>query len=150
MSNIILKVRQYEEPAPGQDSRTRLEISQRTTSGLPGTSEDFILDWSDVPHDDHIFGKTIGRSRYIRGSRAANGKLYPNIDSQVQINDDIVEKFLKGEILEDKSECEGFLVEEPGNDNNGLAAMAGEGVWVHLFIRSQDSKWQAEQVSKDI
>lgn len=144
LSEISLKVHQFEEKHETK-SRTRVTISQRTSSGLPGTTEDRVLDWSENIQVDHVFGKSVGQARWIRGSRSADGKTYPNIDLQLQTDAEAVKKFLRGEILDDESVATGFLVEEPKNDNSSIES-EGEGLWVHLFIQSHNGGWKAEQV----
>jgi hypothetical protein len=75
---------------------------------------------------------------------ASEGKSRPELEIQTTIEDPNIAKFLRGEIDEDGKPCEGFLVEVPKKDVLGLNGQ--EGLWTHVVIRSQDSKWTAEQV----
>jgi hypothetical protein len=42
-----------------------IDIEQTTTGGLQGTTELRTLDWEQREHEDHIFGKLQGRTRFI-------------------------------------------------------------------------------------
>lgn len=101
------------------------------------------MTWTEREHKDHIFGTVVGRSRFFRGSKGADGKVRPDVDVQTNVQDEKVRKFLRGEILADGTEVEGFLVEEPTGDDLG----EGEGLWLQSFVRSVDGGWTAEQVS---
>lgn len=101
------------------------------------------MNWTEREHKDHIFGTVVGKSRFFRGSKGADGKVRPNVDVQTNVQDEKVRRFLRGEILADGTEVEGFLVEEPTGDDLG----EGEGLWLQSFVRNVDSGWTAEQVS---
>ena len=58
MSIITLYVRHYK----GDDGVERIDIDQ-TLTGIPGTSENRILDWTFREHDDYLFGSVLGKSR---------------------------------------------------------------------------------------
>lgn len=128
---------------------THIDIDQVTTGGLRGTSEKRVSDWKNREHSDHIFGNVIGQSRFVRGSADAAGKVRPNLEVLTQIggngvDDETVRKFLRGEILTDGEECEGFLVEADPADEVG----AGEGLFFQSWVVNQDPGygWTAEQV----
>lgn len=113
----------------------RIDIDQTTSSGMPGATENRVLDWSEQYQDDHIFGKCNAQTRLIKGIER-NGKIVPDIEVQTRVTDAKISNFLAGLTLEDGSEhaSDGFLVEE-------------EGIWVQLFVRNVDKGWTAEQVS---
>ncbi|KAI0286924.1 hypothetical protein BGY98DRAFT_1104985 [Russula aff. rugulosa BPL654] len=46
----------------GDDGVERIDIDQ-TLTGIPGTSENRILDWTFREHDDYLFGSVLGKSR---------------------------------------------------------------------------------------
>jgi hypothetical protein len=58
LSTITLYVRHYK----GDDDIERIDIDQ-TLTGIPGTSENRILDWKLKEHDDYLFGPVVGKSR---------------------------------------------------------------------------------------
>jgi hypothetical protein len=58
MSIITLYVRHHK----GDDGVERIDIDQ-TLTGIPGTSENRILDWTFREHDDYLFGPVVGKSR---------------------------------------------------------------------------------------
>ena len=73
----------------------------------------------------------------------------PALEVQTEIKDEKIARFLRGEILGDGTEVEGFLVEDPKDLDAvsvGGAAAEGQGLWLQNFVRNQDSGWTAEQV----
>lgn len=138
-ATITLDIKQYADA----DNVTHIDIEQTLTGGIKGTSEKRIADWNAREHKDHIFGTVVGKSRLFKGTKDEDGKTRPNLEVCTKIggngvDDAKVKKFLRGEILADGSECEGFLVEEGD----------GEGVWFQSFVENQDEGygWTAEQV----
>jgi hypothetical protein len=121
---------------------TRIEISQSTSSGLPGTNETRYLDWEERTQEDHIFGKCAVRARWIFDSNNINWRLVPVVDAQTTLaEDDNIARFLAGEINDDLRPLEGFLVERPQEVTPGQG-----GLWLQLFIRYLEGRWTAEQV----
>jgi len=57
-ATITLYIKHYKE-----DDQEHIDIDQTLTGGIPGTSEKRILDWTERPNEDHIFGAVIGKSR---------------------------------------------------------------------------------------
>jgi hypothetical protein len=107
----------------------------------------FYLDWQEYPHEDHTFGKTVVQSRFIGNSNHA-AKSVPCVDNRVEINDPEVLKFLRGEIEESCTPCDGFLVEK--SQANEPLEGGEDGLRIHVVIRSQEPKCIAEQVSGGI
>lgn len=58
LATITLYVRHYK----GDDGVERIDIDQKLT-GIPGTGENRILDWTFREHDDYLFGAVLGKSR---------------------------------------------------------------------------------------
>lgn len=138
-ATVTLNVNQYTD----SENVGHIDIDQTLTGGIKGTTEKRIADWNGREHSDHIFGTVEGRSRFLSGSKGEDGKVRPDVDVCTNIGgngvgDARVKKFLRGEILADDSECEGFLVE----DGDGL------GVWFQSFVENKDEGygWTAEQV----
>lgn len=137
---VTLSIHQYTD----SDNVVHIDIDQSLTGGIPGTSEKRTADWTGREHTDHIFGTVIGKSRFLRGSKGADGKVRPDVDMQTPVDDEKIRKFLRGEINEDGSESEGFIVEEGIGQEFG----DGEGLWFQSYVVNQDEgyEWTAEQV----
>jgi hypothetical protein len=43
-----------------------IDIDQRLTGGIPGTTENRTLDWTFREHEDGIFGAVLGKSRRVK------------------------------------------------------------------------------------
>ncbi|KAL4814798.1 hypothetical protein BDW67DRAFT_165216 [Aspergillus spinulosporus] len=138
---ITLNTKQYQD-AENPDDKTiqHIDVDNIVTGGVQGTSEARVTDWKKREHSDTIFGRVEGQSRLIRGS-AKDGKVRPNVDVCTRIQDEKIERFLRGEIGADGSETEGFLV-DPAGEGFG----EGEGLWLQSWVESVDSTWTAEQI----
>lgn len=119
-----------------------LDIAQTLTGGLAGTTEKRILSWTENKHEDYIFGRVVGQSRMFRGAKDEDGRVRPYVEVQSKPDDEEIRKFLRGEILPDRSPAEGFLVDEPKSDTFG----EGEGLWMQSVARNVDLGWTAEQI----
>lgn len=139
MATITLQVHTHADTA--DPKLLHVDIDQVVTGGIKGTSEHRTTDWVKREHEDHIFGRVEGRSRLLRGVKGDDGKVRPGVDFQTQTDDETVKKFLRGEVLADGSETEGFLVEAEGEEYG-----EGEGLWLQSFVSNLDSGWTAEQV----
>lgn len=140
LATLTLHVTQYKD----SDNVPHVDVDQTITGGIKGTSERRTSDWQGREHKDHIFGTVIGRSRFLRGSKRDDGKVRPDVDVQTPVDDEKVRSFLRGEVLADGSETEGFLVDEGVGQEFG----DGEGLWFQSYVENQDSgyEWTAEQV----
>lgn len=151
-ATITLSISEYVEPDPAADNKpvVNINIEQTATGGIKGTTEKRVLSWVEREHSDHIFGNCVGQSRFVRGSKDENGKVRPDVDVQTKIggngvDDNTVRRFLRGEILPDGTETEGFLVEE-AKEGDGVELGEGEGIWVQSWVKNKDVGWTAEQV----
>ncbi|CEN59773.1 hypothetical protein ASPCAL02217 [Aspergillus calidoustus] len=140
--SVTLNTKQYQEPGTTDKTVQHIDVDNIVTGGVQGSSEQRITDWKKREHSDNIFGKVEGQSRFLRGS-VKDGKVRPDLQVLTNIDDDKIEKFLRGEILADGSECEGFLVDKL-EEEDGWGA--GEGLWLQSWVESLDSSWTAEQV----
>ncbi|KIN07328.1 hypothetical protein OIDMADRAFT_185826 [Oidiodendron maius Zn] len=61
LATVYLNVKQYKDDA----GVVHIDIDQVTTGGLQGTTELRTLDWEKREHEDHIFGKLHGQTRFI-------------------------------------------------------------------------------------
>lgn len=43
----------------------RIEVVNTLTGGIPGNTELSVLDWTDRSHEDHVFGKVLGRAKRV-------------------------------------------------------------------------------------
>ena len=145
MATITLNVK-HAIPDPAKPTVHQIDIAQSLTGGIPGTSETRITDWEKRLHEDHVFGKLDGQSRYLRGS-SVDGKVRPAVAVNTKVDDAVlaekVGRFLRGEILNDGAETEGFLVETEAAEEFG----EGEGLWLQSFVVNNEKGWTAEQVS---
>ncbi|PLN76868.1 hypothetical protein BDW42DRAFT_177918 [Aspergillus taichungensis] len=144
MATITLNVK-HAIPDPAKPTVHQIDIAQSLTGGIPGTSETRITDWEKRLHEDHVFGKLDGQSRYLRGS-SVDGKVRPAVVVNTKVDDTVlaekVARFLRGEILNDGAETEGFLVEAEAAEEFG----EGEGLWLQSFVVNNEKGWTAEQV----
>ncbi|KAF7889018.1 hypothetical protein EAF00_009318 [Botryotinia globosa] len=67
VATVTLHVKQYID----ENQVTHVDIDQTATGGIKGTSENRILDWSVGTHEDHLFGKIVGQSRFCTLEQAA-------------------------------------------------------------------------------
>ena len=103
LATVTLHIKQYTE-----EGTTHINIDQTATGGMKGTSEHRILDWESREHEDHVFGKLNGKSRWL------------NLDG---VSDD----FLKEDWLEGEEEISGpagelHIESYSVNDKNGWTA----------------------------
>ncbi|KAL4910595.1 hypothetical protein BDW74DRAFT_141444 [Aspergillus multicolor] len=139
---VTLNTKQYADAEHAADKTIQhIDVENVVTGGLQGTSEARVTDWKRREHSDAIFGKVEGQSRFIRGSAKDGGKVRPDVEVHTKIQDEKIGRFLRGEILADGSEVEGFLVDAVGE---GFGE--GEGLWLQSWVESVDSTWTAEQV----
>lgn len=133
VATITLHVKQYKEA-----DATHIDISQTITGGISGTTEKRTLTWDVSDHTDHIFGHVNGQTRFFGAAEVA-GKKRPALEMQTKIgkdsDDELALRFLRGEILADGSEVEGFLVDGENGES-----------FVQSWVRSVDNGWTAEQV----
>jgi hypothetical protein len=61
LATVTLHVKQYTDEA----GNTHIDIDQTATGGIKGTTEKRELIWEFKEHDDHIFGKLKGKSRWL-------------------------------------------------------------------------------------
>ncbi|PFH54798.1 hypothetical protein AMATHDRAFT_331 [Amanita thiersii Skay4041] len=56
---LTLAIKHYKD----EDTFEHIDIDQTLTGGIPGTTELRTLSWKERPHEDHLFGAVIGKSR---------------------------------------------------------------------------------------
>ncbi|KAF2730054.1 hypothetical protein EJ04DRAFT_501239 [Polyplosphaeria fusca] len=120
-ATVTLHTRTYTAPPDGDPAAApvlHIDVDQRITGGLKGTSEKRNLDWQWRPHSDYLFGELRGRSRWM------------GLEGLVK------EAEGKGVVEEDA----GFLVE-------GWREEMGEGDGVvESFVENEEKGWSGWQV----
>ena len=74
LATITLHIKQYK----GDDDVVHIDIDQTATGGVKGTTELRHLDFKESEHDDHIFGKVRGKSRFVKISEVEDAHLKSN------------------------------------------------------------------------
>ncbi|KAL2835913.1 hypothetical protein BJY01DRAFT_252291, partial [Aspergillus pseudoustus] len=157
-SPIHLTLTQYSETDTKGQKQTHLDLVQRTAGSLSlGVIEDKrVLDWVERVHEDFVFGKLLTRSRFV-SKRCGDGEeeeeeeadiVRPDIEVNVHVEggkeqQEMVGRFLRGEIGVNGERTEGFLVEDQdceGGENER------KGLWVHTLEINEKSAWIAETV----
>lgn len=68
LATITLYVRHSKD----DDGIEHIDIDQALTGGIPGTSENRILDWTFREHADYLFGPVVGKSRRVKVDEIEN------------------------------------------------------------------------------
>ncbi|KAG0647604.1 hypothetical protein D0Z07_6860 [Hyphodiscus hymeniophilus] len=129
-ATVTLHTKQYTDDV----GHTHIDIEQTATGGIKGTSELRELIWEFKEHEDHIFGKLKGRSRWL------------NIDA---VEDDFLKDgWLEGE--EEKGGPAGEVHVESYVENNekgwtadqiwGFAIVDGKRYYVRRIIVKKGDK----------
>ncbi|KAL3491150.1 hypothetical protein BJX62DRAFT_205617 [Aspergillus germanicus] len=147
-SPVHLILTQYTETDAKGQEQTHLDLIQRTagTLSLPVIEDKRVLDWVEREHEDFVFGKLLTRSMFVRGSISDSGVVRPDFEVNVHVKEgqEVIERFLRGEIDVDGDQTDGLLVEEEGVGTG--AAEEGKGLWVHTLEINEKSAWTAETV----
>jgi hypothetical protein len=106
-----------------------------------------VLDWVEREHEDFVFGKLLTRSVFVRGNVSDKGAVRPDLEVNVRVKEgqEVIERFLRGQIDVDGGQTDGFLVEEKEGVETG-ADEGGKGLWVHTLEINEKSAWRAETV----
>jgi len=67
LATVTLYVRHYKDDS----NIEHIDIDQ-TLTGIPGTSELRILDWTLREHEDYLFGQVVGKSRRVKVDEIEN------------------------------------------------------------------------------
>ena len=114
LATVVLTVKEYTK-----DNVIHIDITQ-VASGLSTTQEDRILNWTETPHNDKIFGKVRGKSRMFKKEDFSMAGPGGPDDST----------FLQGLKLKDMKTDTAFLDDEH----------------VQSYVESVDGGWTAEQI----
>lgn len=112
LATVTLSVKEYIDA----EYVTHIDLDQTATGGIKGTTELRILDWSETPHEDHIFGSLKSRNRWVTDLKACEsgngGPLHPYL-------------------------TEGWLDEKVGPSGEGF---------VQNWAVNEERGWSAEQI----
>ena len=62
LATVTLYVKHYKDDSGVE----HIDIEQKLTGGIPGTTEKRILDWTFREHDDSLYGAVRGKSRRVK------------------------------------------------------------------------------------
>ncbi|QKX55863.1 uncharacterized protein TRUGW13939_02962 [Talaromyces rugulosus] len=128
-STVNLKITQGSHAdTDGVESTEWITLEQVLTGGLRGAPEVRSLSWADFKHDDTLFGPVIVRSHYVPGAKKPDGRIYPVLEVQTQVDRFNIESWLTAAVITDQK-----------TDNLEKAFM-------HDYICSVSTGWTAEQV----
>lgn len=128
VATVTLHIKEYKDDA----GVYHIDIDQTATGGIKGTSEERILDWTDRPHEDHVFGSLIGKSRWIDNK----GEIWDELDS-----------FLKEEWLDERVGPNGEPIVQNSvvNNTNGWKATQ---LWGFALINGERRYTRRVVISK--
>ncbi|KAL2787194.1 hypothetical protein BJX66DRAFT_346349 [Aspergillus keveii] len=110
----------------------KLMMQQGLRGIFPGVEQTRSLDWMEHDHVDAVSGAAISvQSRFVNGTRGADGKVRPELDVETAVK--------KGEV----GEYLGAAVEVFGEHGNGDVV---ERAFVQDFISGGAEGWTAEQI----
>ncbi|KKK15991.1 hypothetical protein P175DRAFT_0440682 [Aspergillus ochraceoroseus IBT 24754] len=118
-----------------EDSTVRLEMRQTLTGGIPGATEERIMDWAERERSNHVYGHTLTRSQFINGVRGADGDVQPDLNLQSKPPSAAIE-----------AEIQRFLCGGIPQLNDALESEGYKGIYIHDFGRNEQAGWTAEQV----
>ncbi len=61
MATLYLDIKHFKDDSGIE----HIDIDQTITGGIKGTNEHRILDWTERPHEDHVFGPVLSKSRRV-------------------------------------------------------------------------------------
>ncbi|KAL7285215.1 hypothetical protein ACG7TL_000308 [Trametes sanguinea] len=61
MATVYLDIKHYKD----ENGIEHIDIDQSVTGGIKGTSEYRALDWEERPHEDHVFGAVLSKSKRV-------------------------------------------------------------------------------------
>ena len=85
LATLTLHIKQYTD----DDGVVHIDIEQTATGGVKGTTELRHLDYKEGEHDDHVFGKVRGKSRFVKISDLDDDFLRSNWLPETQNGDAI-------------------------------------------------------------
>jgi hypothetical protein len=128
---VTLSIEEYKD----EQGNTHIDIEQTGLAGMKGTTELRTLDWKEAEHEDHVFGKVRGRSRWTKLR---------------EIQDDFLKsgwlpEIVDGETIHNHVESvnDGWIVDQVW----GFEELSGERRYVrHVVITKEGKRVQARLV----
>ena len=90
LATVTLRVKQYAD----DKGVVHIDIDQTATGGIKGTTELRQLDWQEGAHEDQIFGKVRGRTRWIKLSEVQDEYLKKGWNKETE-EDDVIENYIE-------------------------------------------------------
>ncbi|KAI9375913.1 hypothetical protein BJX61DRAFT_539368 [Aspergillus egyptiacus] len=115
---------------------THLKMRQTLTGGIPGSTEDRIMDWAERERSNHIYGEVLSRSRLIGGVRGEDGNVRPELELQSQAGSSAIEEEVRGFL------CAGVPDLSSVEEKEGRYG----DLYIHDFGRNEKGGWTAEQI----
>ncbi|KAL4963694.1 uncharacterized protein BDV14DRAFT_190789 [Aspergillus stella-maris] len=117
----------------------QLTMRQTLTGGIPGSTEERVMDWVERMRSNHVYGDVLSKSKLVKGVEGESGAVKPEIEVQSSLKDEGV----KGKIREFLTGGTGYLptASEEDEKNKDLADL-----YIHDFGRSEKSGWTVEQI----
>ncbi|KAL4793758.1 hypothetical protein BDV19DRAFT_390959 [Aspergillus venezuelensis] len=119
----------------------QLTMRQTLTGGIPGSTEERIMDWKERLRSNHVYGDILSKSKLVRGVVFVGGSVKPEIEVQSSVKDEKtaekIKEFLSGGNTHLTAANEGGEVEK---------SLEYEDLYMHDFGRSEKAGWTAEQI----
>lgn len=71
-ATITLRIKHYRDDSDGGEKVEKIDIEQTLTGGIPGTTENRILDWEEREKNDDLFGYVVARSRRVKAEELSD------------------------------------------------------------------------------
>ena len=71
LATVTLSIKHHSD----ESGVERIEVVNTLTGGIPGTTELNVLDWTNRPHEDYVFGKILGKSKRVELPNAVEDPL---------------------------------------------------------------------------
>ncbi|KAI5278614.1 hypothetical protein KEM52_004650 [Ascosphaera acerosa] len=117
---------------------------QTITGNIKGTTEVRTLDWEERGHEDNLFGKVVGQTKFAEKADGdgSGAPVVPVVDVLTRVADageqEALEKFLRGETLADGKTATSFEVQQGDAE--------AEHPFLHSWVKSVKDGWTAEQI----
>ncbi|KAL4957565.1 hypothetical protein BDW69DRAFT_191535 [Aspergillus filifer] len=120
----------------------QLTMRQTLTGGIPGSTEERVMDWFERLRSNHVYGNILSKSKLVKGIVDGSGTLKPEIQVQSQVKDEkaaakIKEFLMSGSI---------YLSTANGKNEAETSLKEYEDLYIHDFGRSEKAGWTAEQI----
>ncbi|KAL4933205.1 uncharacterized protein BDV17DRAFT_286883 [Aspergillus undulatus] len=124
-----------------------LTMRQTLTGGIPGSTEERVMDWLERGRSNHVYGDVLSRSRFVRGVRGDDGGMRPDIQvqSKTEAGDEVVGK-IKAFLTGGTPYLPPDFASASGQNGNEKEQKEYPDLYIHDFGRNEKSEWTAEQI----